>query len=227
MNEKKSMIIMIVAIVLVVLLGGAASYYMHFVMLKETQDELTQVQSALAEMQRKAREVDAKWTELAQAQVEYRQAMVRVPEQGDSPYDFFPRHIESLAQSAGVFIGNYNPITIRAEGGRRGGGRTGPENVRRGDWEINHEGGFYELLQFVHRLESDRFFIRVNTLSIAPAQQAGAETVEGSGPKGATLTITTYLYTGSPPSEEALTAQRPGAPAPETPGETQPDQGGE
>lgn len=193
--------------------------------LDDTRSQVAQAQSQRQQLEDAVRRLKELSSNAAQQQATLRTLRAAVPPTPDLAS--FILQANDIATAAGIDWLSISPTPPAANGGG------GPPSAIAISMQV--DGGFFEVLDYLNRLEGMERLVLVDTINITAGGAAGTGATGSSGSTGATsasssdtsggapdlsVTLSGRMFTSAPPS--ATAGATPGAATPTTPGATTP-----
>lgn len=208
MSERQMTIILLCVMGGIILAGGALLYYFQFVDLAEKEQILEVVKKDVAEATRKKNEIpnlEAKKKRLLES-IERIRSQIPVFSPKDENDQFAVLVGDTLRKKTRVAISGARFTPARA-------GEPLPPTIFRARYELKVTGGFYQLLNYLNHLETERRFLVADNIKLS------AGTVAEKGGQAAvrelSMNLSTFLQRPSPVA--ATPAAKPGEKPAEAP----------
>jgi len=213
-SERQMTIILLIVLGAIVLLGAGALYWLQFQELSTLQEELDQVSKKVVEATEKRdkiKDFERRVKDLTETIERIRgQIPIFNPKEEN---DAFADLVDHLRKKCRVQISGARYSAAKTGGP---GEPTIPGGIFRARYEYRVTGGFYQLLNFMNHLETERRFLVLDGIKLAAGNVA-----EGRGQpvRELVLNISTFLQRPSaalPGAPEAKPAEKPGEAPEET-----------
>lgn len=195
MSEKKITLITLIVLGLILLGGAGAIWYLYFNVLAAEEEEITQLQSKVAQARRKQSQLKSLREMLDKLTKDAEEKAARIPSLDIEEYDRFANTIEGLKRQAGIFVWQAAHIEERRSVSRRGmaAGKRLPPQVHKVDYEFLCTGRFFPLLRFINLLETNQRFLEIQSCSISTWEEALQDDPR-SDLREMKIKVTTYTY---------------------------------
>lgn len=213
MSERQLTIVLFCVMGGIILIGAGALYWLQFQELAQLEEDLRVVSAQVDEALRKKAAIpglEAKVKGLNETIERIRQ---QIPVFTKDENDQFANLVDQLRKKCRVLV--YDP---QLKSGRSGTGEAViPKGIFRARYEFKAVGGFYQLLNFLNHLETERRFLVAENIKL----------VSGPAPEGRgvvpvrelQLTLSTFMQRPSPVVAGPPTPPKPGDKPPEPPPE--------
>ena len=208
MSERQMTIILLCVMGAIVLLGAGALYWLQFQELATLEEELTQVTAKVNDAQKKKSEIPGLEERKKSLTETIERIRGQIPLFTKEENDQFADLVDHLRKKCRVLISGARFSAAKTAGP---GEKDLPAGIYRARYEYRVTGGFYQLLNFMNHLETERRFLVLDGIKL------GAGTVaEGRGltpVRELVLNISTFLQRPSAPvpgAVEAKPVEKPG-----------------
>ncbi|HZN61202.1 MAG TPA: hypothetical protein VFC90_02235 [Planctomycetota bacterium] len=215
MSERQMTIVLLVVMGLTILVGAGVLYWMRFVVLDEKEVQLADLNKKVDDAKAKQRAIkglEEKIKTLTEGIDRIRQQIpVFNPKEEN---DKFADLVDMLRKKCRVHISGARFASAKVGGP----GDNIPDSIFRARYEMKVSGGFYQLLNFLNHLETERRFMVADSIRIVAG---GASDEKRMAPvRELQLNLSTYLQRPpTPPPGVPVAAAKPGDKPGEKPGE--------
>lgn len=213
MSEKNLTIVLLVVMGVIIVGGGIALYLMRFVTLDDLDQQLATVTAQVTEAQAKKAKIPALEQEAKVLTERRDEILQQIPAFDDNENDQYANLIDQLRKKCRVQIADHK---YKARGGS--GDVPMPKEIFRARYEFKATGGFFQLLNFLNHLETDRRLLIGENIQLRAG--AGSEGKSGGPIRELSLTVSTFLKRitpAGPPAPGTKPAEKPAEPKPEEP----------
>jgi len=212
MSERNLTILLFVIMGVIIVGGGIALYFMRMVTLDDLETQLTTVTAQVVEAQGKKAKIKALEDEVKVLTEKRDEILQQIPAFDDNENDQYANLIDGIRKKTRVQIADHK---YKARGGS--GEVPMPKEIFRARYEFKATGGFFQLLNFLNHLETDRRLLIGENIQLRAG--AGSEGKSGSPVRELSLTVSTFLKRMTPAA-----APPPGTKPPEKPTEPKQDE---
>lgn len=205
MSEKNLTILLLVIMGVIIVGGGIALYFMRFVTLDDLEQQLTAVNAQVAEAQQKKAKIKALKEEARILTEKRDEILQQIPAFDDNENDQYANLIDQLRKKCRVQIADHK---YKARGGT--GEVAMPKEIFRARYEFKATGGFFQLLNFLNHLETDRRLLIGENIQLRAG--AASEGRSGTPIRELSLTVSTFMKRmapAAPPAPGTKPAEKP------------------
>ncbi len=207
MSERQMTIVLLVVMGVIIVVGAGAVYYLRFQDLATREEELAQVSLQVDEALAKKRDIPKYVAKVKDLTEKIARIRSQIPV-FDPKYenDEFANLVDNLRKKCQVDISGAKFSAPRSSGP----GEDIPGTIFRARYEMKVSGGFFQLLNFLNHLETERRFLVADGIKLLAGSISESR---GLAPvRELQLNLSTFLQrpSAAPPGVAARPAEKPG-----------------